>query len=216
MRKNQNISLICVTFFLVLFISEKTLCKGQQTSLISIPVRLNVFAGYLNGSSSFNLDKKNISNNGFLGGIDFNVPIPAINTLIGGNMWFLPAAKSDDINSKLLFIGPYLGYSKGKNDLFIGLGVAVTESTLKETAAAPNTEISLSKNIGCGFLGWRNYFGKSQTMGVGLTGYACQASDYSKVVDSQTAAKITVADKASLNGALLFLFFSWGEERTLI
>lgn len=218
MQTNQNFYLVSLFLFLSLFFNSTTsLGKDSDPFGINIPVRLGIGAGYHQGSASFNTDKKDISTNNYLFVFDFNVPIPPIKSLVGINLWFLPSAKTgNSISTSSLFAGPYIGYTKGKVDMFLGLGINGVVTTIKDQDAAPDSEISLSKSMGCGFLGLRNYFGKSQVTGVGLTGYSCFASDYAKTLNSQNDNKTTISDKSSSNGGFLYFFASWGEERKLL
>lgn len=199
------------------FKTSIALAKDSEAFGINIPVRLGISAGYHQGTVSFNSDKTDITNNNFILGFDFNVPIPPIKSLVGINLWFIPSAKTGTTTlTSSLFAGPYIGLTRGKNDLLIGLGVSGVTTTIKDQDAAPETQINLNKSLGCGFLGWRNYFGKSQSTGLGLTGYTCLASDYTKTLNSQSDTKTTISDKASASGGFLYFFFTWGEERKLI
>lgn len=204
-------------FFLFTLASSNSLAKDGDALGINIPVRLGISAGYHQGSVSFNSDKKDIANNNFLLGFDFNVPIPPIKSLIGISLWFVPSAKTGTTTlTSSLFAGPYVGLTKGKNDFLIGLGVSGVSTTIKDQDAAPDSEINLNKTMGCGFIGWRNYFNKSQSTGLGLMGYTCLASDYTKTLNSQNDTKTTISDKASASGGFFYLFFAWGEERKII
>lgn len=199
------------------FISPLAQSKDSDPFGINIPVRLGLGAGYNQGSVSFNADKKDIANNNFLLVFDFNVPIPPIKSMVGINLWFIPSAKTGTTTlTSSLFAGPYIGFSKGKVDILLGAGIQGVSSTIKDEDALPDSQVSLSKSMGCGFAGIRGYFGKSQNAGVGITGYTCFASDYSKYLNSQPDTKTTISDKSSSSGGFLYFFGAWGEERKLI
>lgn len=201
----------------LLFSSSPSLAKDSDPLGINIPVRLGIGAGYNQGTVSFNSDKKDIANNNYLLVFDFNVPIPPIKSMIGINLWFIPSAKTGTTTTTTSFFGgPYFGFSKGKFDILLGAGAQVVSTTIKDQDALPDTQVSLSKSMGCGFAGLRTYFGKNQNAGVGLTGYSCFASDYSKYLNSQPEAKTTISDKSSSTGGFLYFFGAWGEERKLI
>lgn len=209
----------CFLFIIItLTLSSQTVAAKDSDPLgINIPVRLGIGAGYNQGTVSFNSDKKDIANNNYLLVFDFNVPIPPIKSMIGLNLWFIPSATTGTTTVTTSFFGgPYFGFSKGKFDILLGAGVQVVSTSIKDQDASPDTQVNLSKSMGCGFAGVRTYFGKSQNAGIGLTGYSCFASDYSKYLNSQPEAKTTISDKSSSSGGFLYFFGAWGEERKLI
>lgn len=218
MKSFRNLQFCFLLIIATLTLSSQTVAAKDSDPLgINIPVRLGIGAGYNQGTVSFNSDKKDIANNNYLLVFDFNVPIPPIKSMIGINLWFIPSAKTGTTTLTTSFFGgPYIGFSKGKFDILLGAGAQVVSSTIKEQDALPDTQVNLSKSMGCGFAGVRTYFGKSQNAGIGITGYSCFASDYTKYLNSQPEAKTTIDDKSSSTGGFLYFFGAWGEERKLI
>lgn len=217
----KQFSIYSIIFsFLALISVQKIHAKegsGSSSAIISIPVRFNVFVGLQNGTSSYNADKKDISVFSYLGGIDFNVPIPFINSLIGINAWYMASGKTGNtISSSFLFLGPYVGYSSGRVDIFAGGGISPLVSDFSDDEAVSGKNYSLYKTSGCGIAGFRVYLGKSLSTGFGITGYTCQANDYTKNVNSTTDTKTTVSDKVSASGGILYFMYAWNEQRTLL
>lgn len=190
--------------------------SGGGNFRIMIPVRFNVFVGYHASSNSFDADKKDFALNRTGFGADFNVPIPAINGLIGLNGWLVPQASTGNGNHFFL-VGPYIGYAGERNDFFLGVAMAQLRDSTTGDSTNAYRQTDLNITMGCGTMGYRVYFGKGITAGLGLQGYYCKASTYDKdrTTTSGSFDHSTVEAGAYSAGGILSFMISWNEERQL-